>query len=641
LRRTALKLHYSREVFGRYGAIFNRVIYNNSVDNDTESKLTEKMPTKTCTDYDALFTTKVDAWTPFIKGFIDILGQKRFDTLNRSERTFHSDKRKIVLLSFENRLASLGGLAAVMRLLPQYLKKSGEEVMLFTPLHTNLPKVKKAVEDGTLKHVVDPQKFSLCSYQGIVSCFQDTESDFPTYFISVENRFTAKSNPYSYDAESEDLLDDALVFCSAVPFVLKQLGITKDILFHAHDWEAAPIALTSKFAVLDGLLENSRTVLTLHNSFDSGISAKKKQMFLGKKLVNHHTILQCSIPLLNGPLTTVSTPFAAELCMDPLQRTIFTDHLQTVFSMNPPVGIENGMFGQPISPFTYGALSHARQGVFSTLLNQKKEARAKMIDVVNAMNHPDIIGSLKNIKDDTPILFMSGRLDLSQKGFDVMFHAFSKLPAGTAKLIFCPSSADGDRSSKELALFKTIAKKCDGDIVVWPFRVSSKEYVSVQAGASFMLMPSFYEPFGAATEGFLHGTPVIARATGGLWVQVRPASEVHIPKFYNSLLRSLYNAEEATGILYREQSDGEEAQKGWKACLSAASAANRIKSPFYRSMTEEAFNALSKAAEIFGDSETYGRMILNGVERLREFSWDVAVEKYRRVYDTASLRGFF
>jgi len=603
------------------------------------------MPTKTCTDYDALFTTKVDAWTPFIRGFIDILGQKRFDTLNRSERTFHNDKRKIVLLSFENRLASLGGLAAVMRLLPHHLKKSGEEVMLFTPLHTNLPKVKDALENGTLKRVVEPQKFKLCSYEGVVSCFQDmgqdAGSDFPTYFISVENRFTAKSNPYSYDAGSEDLLDDSLVFCAAVPFVLKQLGVTKNILFHAHDWEAAPIALTSKFAVLDGLLENSRTVLTLHNSFDSGISTKKKLMFLGKKLVNHHTILQCSIPLLNAPLTTVSTPFAAELRMDPLQRTIFTDHLQTVFSMNPPVGIENGMFGQLVSPFTYGALSRARQGDFSALLNQKKESRAKMVDIVNAMNHTGIIGSLKNITDNTPVLFMSGRLDLSQKGFDVMFHAFSKLPAGTAKLIFCPSSADGDRSSKDLSLFKNIAKKCNGDIVVWPFRVSSKEYGVVQSGASFMLMPSFYEPFGAATEGFLHGTPVIARATGGLWVQVKPASEVRIPKFYNSLLRSSYNAEQATGILYREQSDGEEAQTGWKVCLSAASAASRIKSPFYRSMTEEAFNALNKAVEIFGDSDTYGRMILNGVERLREFSWDAAVDKYRRVYDTASLRGFF
>jgi len=28
VRRTALRLHYRREVFGRYGAAFNRVIYN-------------------------------------------------------------------------------------------------------------------------------------------------------------------------------------------------------------------------------------------------------------------------------------------------------------------------------------------------------------------------------------------------------------------------------------------------------------------------------------------------------------------------------------------------------------------------------------------------------------------------------------
>ena len=44
--------------------------------------------------------------------------------------------------------------------------------------------------------------------------------------------------------------------------------------------------------------------------------------------------------------------------------------------------------------------------------------------------------------------------------------------------------------------------------------------MEAQAGATFAVMPSFYEPFGAATEAYLAGTPVIARATGGLTGQV-------------------------------------------------------------------------------------------------------------------------
>ncbi|MDR0306329.1 MAG: glycogen/starch synthase [Chitinispirillales bacterium] len=592
-------------------------------------------------DYDAVFTAKIDAWTPFVRGFIDILGERQFEALNRSERTFNNDKRTIALLSFENRLASLGGLAAVMKLLPHYLKKSGENVILLTPLYSNIPKVKAAVENGVLRQVMEPQKFHLNSYEGMVSCFQDTDSEFSAFYISVEDKFTAANNPYSYDMKSDSLLDDSLVFCAAVPFVLRGLGFTKDVLFHAQDWETAPIALTSKFAVLDGLMENTRTVLTLHNSFDSGISDKKKLMFFGKKYSGCHTVLQCSIPLLNGPLTTVSTPFACELRMDPLQRTIFTDHLQTAFSMNPPVGIENGMFGHPASPFTYVALSRARQGDFSVLLEQKAQFRNRMFEIIKSMDHPDIIGGLEGVNDDTPILFMSGRLDLSQKGFDVMFQAFGGLPAGKVKLIFCPSSAEGNRGSKELEFFEAVAKKCVGDIVVWPFRVSSNEYASVQSGASFMLMPSFYEPFGAATEGFMHGTPVIARATGGLWVQVKPAGEVHIPKFYNGLFRCEECTEQSTGLLYREPIDGAEAQKGWKECLEAASTASRMKSHFYQSMVREASDSLSKAVEIYADNQAYGRMVLNGVEQLRRFSWVKAVEKYRKVYDTAALRGFF
>ena len=286
-----------------------------------------------------------------------------------------------------------------------------------------------------------------------------------------------------------------------------------------------------------------------------------------------------------------------------------------------------------------------------------------------------VIGRLK--ETDRPVFFMSGRLDLMQKGFDVMFQAIQGFPIGKVGLIFCPSSAEGERHSKELAFFSDIAERRSGDVVIWPFRVSTEDYMSVLLGSSYLLMPSFYEPFGAATEGFMHGTPVVARAAGGLLVQVRPVGAAGVPSGSKALLGWGGTDEEATGILYRERGDGTDdgvwawasgggagaeesisdnddfekyathtmgddsaACDGWKEIL-AAPVGDRIHTPLYRSMVREAFRALGRAAEAYADKPSYGRMVLNGMDSLRRFSWDAAVEKYRRVYDTASMRGFF
>jgi glycosyltransferase involved in cell wall biosynthesis len=475
----------------------------------------------------------------------------------------------------------------------------------------------------------------LASCAGVVGCYRvAAPAPVPTYFVAVEGRFTAALNPYSY-LDSSEILDDSLAFCAAVPFVMKTLGVDRDLLFHANDWETAPVAITSKIAVLDGLLENARTALTLHNSFDSGVGADRKRMFFGGRSPAGDTVLKCAIPLLDGPLTTVSAPFAEELRADPLQRTVFTNHLQEAFSENPPIGIENGMFGKPYLRYTYAALSHARQGAYGKLLAEKERFRGAMLKVVEAMAGRDgVIGRLRDVGADSgvnadadrPIFFMSGRLDLMQKGFDAIFHAVRRFPVGKVALIFCPSSADGARHSRELAFFRDIALERPGDIVIWPFRITEEEYVASVLGSSFLLMPSFYEPFGAATEGFIYGTPVVARATGGLTVQVRPLKGGSVGA--------------ATGLLYRESAGDEQACAGWRDILDAP-VDRRIMIPLYQSMVDEAFKALSEAADIYADGARYGRMMVNCMDGLRDFSWETAAAKYRRVYEAASIRGFF
>ena len=59
-----------------------------------------------------------------------IFSPRSVDILLQSEHR-SGRARTVVLLAFENRFASLGGLAPVMKYLPQQLDKMGERVMFF------------------------------------------------------------------------------------------------------------------------------------------------------------------------------------------------------------------------------------------------------------------------------------------------------------------------------------------------------------------------------------------------------------------------------------------------------------------------------------------------------------------------------
>ena len=584
--------------------------------------------------FEHLFRLRLESWTPLKSGLHDYFPQHEIDCLDRAERTFQISRRKIIFLSFENRLVELGGLAAVTRHLPQALVEAGEQVIMLSPLHST-ERARAALENGELEECFPLTDFHLCAYSGKIRCYKDLKQKIPTYYLNIEKQFTAGENPYGY-FEPEFLLLDSLVFSAGVPFALNKLGITKDIILHANDWETAPVAVTSKYAVISGLLEQARTILTLHNSFDSEIRKRRKQMFFGREIPGG-TVLQCSIPLLNGPLTTGSSAFAYELRNDPIQRGVFVNHLQACFSRNPPLGIENGIFGNNSGPFKEIVLKNKKQKAFKDLISEKAKYRKQLLGELINSDDTRIIGRFKFPKDDSsiPVFVMLGRLDLTQKGFDVIFHAFERLPRGSAKLLFCPSS---NNSPENLVFFREMEKRCSGDIVILPFRITDAQYTLFLRGASFLVMPSFYEPFGSATEAFLNGTPVLARATGGLFTQINPLNDMKIPPAYKSIIhfdRSLFPP---NGILFREEAENENQEKQW-GDLSGLTPEMRISNPVYSAMVKSAHDALGIAIDTYSDSHKYVSLVFNGLKQVDGFSWKTAAGKYKKVYDAVSSRG--
>jgi glycogen synthase len=134
-------------------------------------------------------------------------------------------------------------------------------------------------------------------------------------------------------------------------------------------------------------------------------------------------------------------------------------------------------------------------------------------------------------------------------------------------------------------------------------------------------MPSLYEPFGGAIEGYAVGAPVIARSTGGLIQQIRP-----------------YPEENATGFLYKENITRQEQIEGWKKIMACEywnldPKGDRIKDrmtvKLYQEMVKSAAESINMAIHFYNsDAKGYAKMILNGFEMLNYFNWTKASQEY-------------
>ncbi|MBN1577131.1 MAG: glycogen/starch synthase [Chitinispirillaceae bacterium] len=587
-------------------------------------------------NFNYLFHTKLNSWTPLTASMHAFFSDEEIGLLDRSNRTFQSAERTIVVLSFENRLALLGGLGAVVRQFPAALRKRGEKVLLLTPLHRGCAAVSKAINDNELVQRFAGVEVHFGNYSCAVSCFQETGAAVPTYHIGVPGRFCAGDNPYGYP-DQDELLFDSLAFCAVVPSVLSYMGHDTHLFFHAHDWETAPIALFVRCAVISAVLHQVKTVLTLHNSFDSPFPDRFKRLFFNRTF-GGCTVLQSMLPFFHGPVTTVSTPYAHELRHDPLQRGFFVDHLQRLFAMNPPIGIENGMFGEPNVPLSDHEVSAIGKGDHQLFIARKKSWRDFFVHTLHKEKDPRIIGklSIATLEDPSvPLFFMSGRLDLMQKGFDIIFHAFTRLKPGSAQLFFTPTLHNGN---EDLSFFIDIVNQCKGNIVIWPYRIPARKYRTLLQGASYLLMPSLYEPYGAASEGLLHGTPVIARATGGLLAQLEPGGDFSVAREYAAIFPEKRN-EKRNCIFFKESFPDGEAEKMWRTLLQLP-LRQRIDNPLYRSIVDAAYNALGDAIDIFADHSAYGSMAFQGLTSVQRNTWGEAAGKYRAVFDVAAARGW-
>jgi glycogen synthase len=440
-----------------------------------------------------------------------------------------------------------------------------------------------------------------------------------------------RKDPYAYE-NNQYLVRDALFLSNSIPVVLAHLGLGSNVVVHAQDWQLAASALSVKQALLSGVLQSAATVLTSHNPYDQGLpddslSWITRRLGPAQWPFGRDTFYERMIPLTDVPLSTVSPGFALELTGDPLQRRHFTGHLQTVYAKHGVVGINNPLFGEPESAFSVEAVRAATGGAPERILAEKSRKRQKMLEEFSAYGPAEDarIGGvldggtgkkLTELPHEVPVFLMFGRLDPRQKGFDLFARAIEGVPRNAAKFILAPIVGPG--AEEWAADLMELAERRRGDVVVYPFRME-RGYVEAQAGATFAVMPSFYEPFGAATEAYLAGTPVIARATGGLTGQVVDHDE---------------DKARATGFLFKEKLPF---GASWPM-IASAGPDGRVTIPLYAQMAEALYDSLRKAAAVYAKRPTsYGRMLANLNAKAETFSGARAAAGYQALYDLAVI----
>ncbi len=584
-------------------------------------------------------------------------------------------KPAVIFVSFESEFSGYGGLGAVMKVLPQEMNDP-EHCFVFTPFFKHVIDLASLKEGNKIRDYATVLSYYLV-VRGLVYPVNVVEvvnmKGMKTFLLDSEQFFNAPDNPYVNPCNPEIPLDpyrnpinpeklteDSLFFSLAIPTALVELckeGIlpSRDVILHLQDWETAAVAQAFNVQKIKPGINSTKCVLTVHNPYDKPLHRMNSPRvldfagYLGFEI--HSSILAQVIPILDGPVSTVSQNFAFELRNEVLYTQIFCPHLQQAFKEKTLVGIDNGIFGNPTFPFSKAALTAAKKGKIQKVQQEKWERREKVADVMEAYQQKlaqqetlQTWGKTIDLSDPSiPIFFVLGRDDPRQKGFDVIVEAIHSLPKGQARFIFTPMP--GDEGFIGLRFLEDLALQRPGEVLVFPFRLEKSVFQALLNGSSFMVMGSLYEPFGAANEAYSAGMPVVARATGGLVQQIVPHAEClrneQILSPYGRRLVNRYHHEEVnpTGILFRELVSFAEEVEGWRRIVDCAywyqnpkgdRISDRKDLVLFQEMVSSASNALQLAIDLYQDQETYASMIYHGWTMLKKFGWDRAIAGYRK-----------
>ncbi len=556
--------------------------------------------------------------------------------------------RNIAFVTYETPYSPGGGIAAVMTHLPKALQENSKNpVYVISPFHYNLTKTIAAAPDmvklATAKVSFDKVIF------GIDILLLDR--DVKWIFLKSRGKshqgspfFAGKRHPYDVKSKTAAgqpvLLRDSLFFGKAASIALTKISPKKSWTVLMQDWEAATTVLSISGEEKSKL--DIAPYLTVHNTYDSGISESDlRQIGRHPAILSGDTVLDCSLPYSLDPVFTVSEQFALDMSSEVLQTEIMIPHLESVL---PPrlLGINNGPFVQSSVP--ENALASAESGNYSALQTWKTKNRSLAFGAMENIQDSDLTpiwgDKTKFNQDAVPWFVMAGRDDSRQKGYEIACIAIEQLISKDipARFIFFP--IPGDEGLAGIEFIHELADKYPHQVICFPF-LFKDGFFAVMRGATYGIMPSYYEPFGMANEYYLSGVVCIGRATGGICQQIVPNRQASSFGASAQQRADLWHKafSPPTGFLFREADNISTSRVDWHSINDAkydlgAGKSNRLQSrkqlQTVQSMANELAATIEDASNLYSSHKgAYFEMLVKGVEYISSnFSWERAAKSY-------------
>ncbi len=535
--------------------------------------------------------------------------------------------KNVGFCSFENRFARSGGLASVITNILPYMQEVNDvsSVFLLTPYYPLIINKTKLKPTGLSFNVLYRNRNIRVELFKYTWKYQTpAKGTLYEYYLKADGFFGSGNrlnDPYIYDEGNAEknagmLSENAMFFSKAVPYALKALNMAKDTVLHLHEWQTALVSLTVKEAMINKTIDSCATAQTIHNSFDTNISwdnlarivDRPRRPLLAEFPGDGLTAYQIGLQLTDAPITTVSSNFAKEATSDALQTEHFAPHLQNIFRTSRVFGVNNGMFVSYSDKFPKRELHSIKE-----IKEIKLKNRKSLLRVLSRYNPAERFGELTykgrtitGLPDNIPIIVMSGRLDTVQKGYDILLRAMERFAEDEIKVIMTPMPVH----MNDLDYFYETACKCRGNLTVFPIKMQ-RGYSALQTGATFGIMPSLYEPFGAAVEYMASGTVNIGRATGGLIDQIDSSS----------------------GFIFKEDNVFYTLENIESFISSGHIMQMRKTNPLAQNMADNLHEILRKAANTYRNNpDKYYKMIINGFKKAANFNWEDNVRNYYQVY---------
>jgi len=213
----------------------------------------------------------------------------------------------------------------------------------------------------------------------------------------------------------------------------------------------------------------------------------------------------------------------------------FSTAFLPLFTRKPIIGLTHLLSGKEMSkkyhlPFflieNFGLSFYKNCIVLTDSLKASIHNISPKMDIVVIPN--GIEDSLFQENSDTKknhILFL-GRLDIYQKGLDILLKAYKKLPPDSPKLVLA-----GTGNEKDVIQLKQNIKNLGlEERIILKGKVKGGEKNKLLSSAYFLVAPSRFESFGIViAEAFACGVPVICTSIEGFeWVPSLPADKVRV-----------------------------------------------------------------------------------------------------------------